>query len=235
MTMEQLKLPLFDSAALSSLSAKINEKTQQGGQKATARNGRVVDRASSKKPPKISGDKSTEKKSVKRGTKRDVRGKAKTETNRESREEKQEADAPNDAQPEEHDDNSLLQEIIALDGTKQDLDLVADAVSDDGSIEAWGGPAEPISKDLQQQLAQFSAGLGFDAMANEDTATSSEDEKEAKPDVKKPETKKAKREEMKEAALTASSKSPKESIKPVEIAKGQLVSVICEQHREIDI
>lgn len=74
-------------------------------------------------------------------------------------------------------DNVLLEEILALGGNKDDLDLVGDADSDDDAPAAASGNTD---KNLHAELAQFAAALGFDKIEptpdEEDTEYTQEDE-----------------------------------------------------------
>lgn len=77
------------------------------------------------------------------------------------------------------DKNVLLEEILALGGNEDDLDLVGDADSDDEA--ALASSANP-DKDLQAELAQFAAALGFDKVApvpDEDEDQDNEHNREA--------------------------------------------------------
>lgn len=67
-----------------------------------------------------------------------------------------------------NDRDTLLQEILALGGTEEDLDLVADAVSDDEDLEG-SGPSTS-DKDLKKELAKFVSGLGIEVQADEESA-----------------------------------------------------------------
>lgn len=74
----------------------------------------------------------------------------------------------------------LLQEILALGGDENDLDIVAGVDSD--AEEGQGpkpkeAPAE-ADKALKNELAKFAAGLGFEKVRDEDAATDDEEEDE---------------------------------------------------------
>jgi ribosome biogenesis protein MAK21 len=68
--------------------------------------------------------------------------------------------------------DALLKEILALGGTEEDLDLVADAVSDDDSdsseADRQPAPLTAADKRLKQDLAEFVAGLGIDTVIADD-------------------------------------------------------------------
>lgn len=99
-----------------------------------------------------------EGKAPKQGKKRDSQGNVK------DRSESNSAD----------DRETLLQEILALGGTEEDLDLIAGAVSDDEDL---GGAAPATSnKDLKKELAKFVAGLGIEGHVEEESAGEEEDQ-----------------------------------------------------------
>ena len=66
------------------------------------------------------------------------------------------------------DSDVLLQEILALGGTEEDLQLVADALSDDEEL--GGSNAPPPDKSFRADLAKFVAGLGIDAKIDDDAS-----------------------------------------------------------------
>ncbi|KXJ89190.1 CBF/Mak21 family-domain-containing protein [Microdochium bolleyi] len=74
------------------------------------------------------------------------------------------------------DKNVLLEEIMALGGSKEDLDLVGDAESDDEAAFASSGNPDEA---LQAELAQFAATLGFEKVA----PTLDEEEEEEEDDA----------------------------------------------------
>jgi ribosome biogenesis protein MAK21 len=159
-------LPTFDDNALSALTAKI-EKGFGGGAPAKA------DQASQPKEKKgsksrnglvVGKDKwTTRSPAVSRGTKRDAHGNAKVDAKSRPAKKPQEAGSK-DARA------VLLEEILALGGTAEDLDLVVDAVSD---VEDDAPAQISADKTLQKELAKFVAGLGIEgqsADANEESA-----------------------------------------------------------------
>ncbi|KAK0104742.1 hypothetical protein ONS95_005012 [Cadophora gregata] len=98
-----------------------------------------------------------------RGTKRDANGKAKAAVKHTSRSD----GTPTDSQDSRGKDERaiLLQEILALGGTEEDLDLVADATSDEDD----DGPntADPLDGLFQRDLVSFVAGLGIESGVEE--------------------------------------------------------------------
>lgn len=169
-------LPSFDEKALSALTAKIEEDFE----KAQLRQGTQAEQSpGNRKPGK--GSKSSKPHVQKlnaavpdlvRGTKRDANGNAKkagkgvASSKKVSRLEKN---------TDEKDDKAvLLREILALGGTEEDLDLVADALSDEEDEPSTTGP----DNNFRQDLAKFVAGLGIEGQTggdeNEDENTDDE-------------------------------------------------------------
>jgi ribosome biogenesis protein MAK21 len=146
-------IPSFDENALSALTARIEkgfgaEKSQQvvdnnRGQRGSrgTKHETVVKSQSKTKPAELA-----------RGTKRDVRGNAKVVG----------GEKPSTKQKNRRgiDDRAiLLKEILALGGTEEDLDLVADALSDEEDDESNEvGP----NKSFRKELVSFVAGLGIE-------------------------------------------------------------------------
>ena len=63
----------------------------------------------------------------------------------------------------------LLQEILALGGTTDDLDLVADVTSEDGASEKSEKRSKPDPR-FAKELSNFIAGLGIEGGFDEDPA-----------------------------------------------------------------
>ncbi|KAG4443591.1 hypothetical protein IFR05_000968 [Cadophora sp. M221] len=173
----------FDEHALSALTAKIeegfgkNKSKPEGQQEAPDSNHSHRQEKTSKKAKDKEGKtKSKTKKSPElvRGTKRNANGKAKV------------AGAPTSKGPtggiKPRGDNGkddramLLQEILALGGTEEDLDLVADVMSDEDE----GGPSTTGLPDqsFRRDLASFVAGLGIEGGVLEDAESAAEEEVE---------------------------------------------------------
>ncbi|EHL00902.1 hypothetical protein M7I_3297 [Glarea lozoyensis 74030] len=169
-------LPTFDDNALSALTAKI-EKGFGGGGPAKADR---VSHSKEKKGGKSSsgpGPKkeklSTRSSAAPRGTKRDANGNAKVDgKSRPGKKAKENGSKDSRA--------VLLEEILALGGTEEDLDLVADAASDEEE-DVVGNTS--TDKSLQKELAKFVAGLGIEGqVADEDDGA--EDDEANQEDVK---------------------------------------------------
>ena len=168
---EDSKLPSFDENALSVLTAKIERglDKKQPDTKDGKTSSKSLDHGRSKPalPAKSSGPKSKSKATppASRGVKRDASGNAKFTGNRSERAEG----------AEENTRETLLQEILALGGTADDLDLVADAPSDeDGEYET----NIPVDKSLQRDLARFAEELGIEKSSEKEQREESGDDVE---------------------------------------------------------
>lgn len=152
--------PVFDETALSKLTAKID-----------------TDLANPKPKSKLKDQKQKDERPTKRKrSENDVKDatpnkrQAKEPKNRPAKPSKKtakESNAPKDKKAE------LLQEILALGGDENDLNIIAGVDSD---VEEGQGakpkeaPAE-MDKSLKNELAKFAAGLGFEKVRDEDAAT----------------------------------------------------------------
>ncbi|KAI9050750.1 hypothetical protein LZ554_004869 [Drepanopeziza brunnea f. sp. 'monogermtubi'] len=138
--------------------------------------------------PKGKGKEKGKAPELSRGTKRDAHGNAKVggkAAAAKSQKGKQSAKEQNgdgkDARA------VLLEEILALGGTEEDLDLVGDAASDDE--EDGASAANPPDTSFQKDFAKFVAGLGIEGTVAEDDAESEaeklaeDDEWEEAPDL----------------------------------------------------
>ncbi|KAG9239478.1 CBF/Mak21 family-domain-containing protein [Amylocarpus encephaloides] len=162
-------LPSFDEKALSALTSRI----EQGFGKASQQS-ESTPQSRPKKGQAENGSSGSKSKSVvrlpeaSRGTKRDAHGNAKAQGK--SRSKKATGNAEGNGTV---DRTALLEEILALGGTKEDLDLVADAVSDEDENVSTNGP---VDKSLQKELAKFVAGLGIEGQtAGQDAESEAED------------------------------------------------------------
>lgn len=154
-------LPSFDESALSALTDRIEKGLGKTSQK-------QEDKPQSKESAGHKSKKGTVE-GKGRGTKRDAHGNAKKSDSRgQSTQPKKSAGTD--------DGSTLLQEILALGGTEDDLDLVAGAPSDDEDVEGSGD----IDKELQKELAKFVAGLGIEGanVAGPEESASEEVEEE---------------------------------------------------------
>ncbi|PBP24483.1 CCAAT-box-binding transcription factor [Diplocarpon rosae] len=108
-----------------------------------------------------------------RGTKRDAHGNAKLGGKAMSR-----TRPANEKSNGSKDEKSvLLEEILALGGTEEDLDLVLDAVSDEEGEET--SPRKTPDKSFKKDLAKFVAGLGIEGGMEAASGSESEEEVDA--------------------------------------------------------
>lgn len=175
-------LASFDEQALSALTAKIEKgfgksKSKPEGQPEAPASGR------SHKQEKLSlkskdrdgkGKPKAKAPELVRGTKRDANGKAKAAVKPTSNSQNGRKEARGES--DKDDRATLLQEILALGGTEEDLDLVADAVSDEDDE----GPSTSSlpDKSFRKDLASFVAGLGIEGGVQEDEDSAAEEEVE---------------------------------------------------------
>jgi ribosome biogenesis protein MAK21 len=111
--------------------------------------------------------------------------------------------------------NALLDEILALGGNEDDLELVANVDSGDegGAAPRPKVSSEPgVDKSLKDELAQFASSLGFSKFQAEDPATDEESEDAEESDA-------AEEEEGEEEEEEPSSESEEEVVVEKEITK----------------
>jgi ribosome biogenesis protein MAK21 len=150
-------IPSFDEKALSALTAKIEKgfgegKSQQPGEPRHGQKGGKGARHERSARAQLK----TKPVEPARGTKRDSRGNAKVAGGQELSA-KQENTSCND------DRAVLLREILALGGTEEDLDLVADAIYEEDNNSTTALPDTSFRK----ELASFVAGLGIEGELDE--------------------------------------------------------------------
>ena len=164
--------PSFDEKALSALTEKIEKgfgKSKDPQKDAgIEKNARKITKVSE---PSKSKYKSTIQEPD-RGTKRDARGNKKSHNggNANTGSSKQQGDGKNARD----DKATLLQEILSLGGTEEDLELVANAFSDDEGLDAESS-AQP-DKSFRKDLANFVASLGIEGKVDEAVSESEEEE-----------------------------------------------------------
>ncbi|KAH6678150.1 CBF/Mak21 family-domain-containing protein [Halenospora varia] len=162
----------FDDQALSALTAKIEQGLANG--KTPEKVADAPSKKDKKRKSEIGLNAPQQSKAngfePARGTKRDSSGNAKTngKTKGQNKKENKKTATSDDAR------SILLQEILALGGTEEDLDLVADAASDEEDNATTSTP-QP-DKTLQKELAKFVAGLGIEGQTGADTGESDEEE-----------------------------------------------------------
>lgn len=155
-------MPTFDENALTALTARIEKGFGKKTKDDTPVNvtngdrkegGKVKSKANGKNPEPF------------RGTKRDARGIAKPLAKHQKKS-KSESKAQEINGAQKDDKAILLAEILALGGTEEDLELVADAFSDDEEADT-GSEAAP-DKSFKKDLAAFVAGLGIEGAVTVD-------------------------------------------------------------------
>ncbi|KAK2626981.1 hypothetical protein QTJ16_004156 [Diplocarpon rosae] len=162
-TSKGVEFATFDEQALSALTEKI-EKEFGKTKPAKALQPDTLDRD---RKPEQSNRKTKEGKDkgvkgngnyleLSRGTKRDAHGNAKLggKAMSQTRPANEKGDGSKD------ENSVLLEEILALGGTEEDLDLVLDAVSDEEGEET--SPRKNPDKSFKKDLAKFVAGLGIE-------------------------------------------------------------------------
>ncbi|KAH7330062.1 CBF/Mak21 family-domain-containing protein [Rhexocercosporidium sp. MPI-PUGE-AT-0058] len=170
----------FDEQALSALTAKIEKgfgksKSKSEGQvEARDSSHSYKQEKTSAKPKDKEGKSKTKAPELVRGTKRDAHGKAKVAGKPTPL--GQTAPTKSRGDNGKEDRATLLQEILALGGTEEDLDLVADAVSDEDG-EGSGTTGLP-DKSFRKDLASFIAGLGIEGGVQADADYAAEEEAE---------------------------------------------------------
>ena len=168
---EVQKAPKFDESALSALTEQIEKRIESP--KAPFKSAEKVngnykqDTIGAKSKPNLSRSKINVSEQI-RGKKRDAKGNVKGGNNRSAPAQGQKNMDPKDQRA------TLLEEILALGGTEEDLDLVADAASDDEEIDTQS-PAAP-DKSLKKELAKFVASLGIEGQAGAEASESEDGE-----------------------------------------------------------
>jgi len=168
--LEAESLPSFDEKALFTLTEKIEK--EFGKDKSRPHLGEIASRnhtRDSKTSRPIDSDIKTSKKlrppEKGGGTKRDAQGNMKLGDNHRK--------AKNQKPRREQDVGAtLMQEILALGGTEDDFNLVADAASDEENFDAHNSDHQ--DKSLQKDLARFVADLGIKGTIREDVEAESE-------------------------------------------------------------
>ncbi|KAH8592441.1 CBF/Mak21 family-domain-containing protein [Bisporella sp. PMI_857] len=169
----QTGLPTFDEKTLSALTEQIEKSLDKG--KAPGKSTQTPNRnknenkANSSNSATKHGSKVTENSENIRGTKRDAQGNAKNLQSRGKGKQKSEHA--------EDDRVTLLQEILALGGTEEDLDLVNNEGSRDEE-DLITESSKSIDKSLQRELAKFAASLGINGQAEVDASESEEESKD---------------------------------------------------------
>lgn len=174
-------LPSFDESALSALTEKIEKGFNKGASSDAVQKSAKKDK---KKPNGASQSKDTAP-----GKKRDAEGNVKTTTKSNKAAEGSSRDI-------------LLQEILALGGTEEDLDLVEGVESEDEDVE--GTQPKIDDPKFAKEFSKFIAGLGIEGQAQADASESEEEVDEADEDL----------EEWEEEPDTPK-KAPKKAVEPI--------------------
>lgn len=157
--------PAFDEAALSKLTAKIETDLANPKPKSKPKNQQQKDERPAKR----------------KRSENDV--KDATPNKRQAQEPKNRPAKPSKKDPKESKNPKdkkaeLLQEILALGGDENDLDIIAGVDSDveEGQQAKPKEASAEMDKALKKELAKFAAGLGFEKVRDEDAATDDEQE-----------------------------------------------------------
>lgn len=168
----KVTLPSFDERALSTLTEKI----ESGFRNTAASNAGSFDR--NEPPGKSHRDRIERPQNSKAptknrlaGRKRDAQGNVREQGGHDSRVPKIGTDGANGRAQDEQ--SILLQEIIALGGTHEDLSLVMGVASDEDDASDTGHKQiSEIDPKLKKELSKFIAGLGIETQANEEASES---------------------------------------------------------------
>jgi len=159
-------LPSFNEQALSALTDTLDKKLGKSTAPpqievtANKKQGKKSNEAHPTGSKKLKGIESG------RGTKRDAQGNAKADERSHSKSKKSNGTADGRS--------VLLQEILALDGTEDDLNLLENAASDNEDLVTEN--SKSLDKSLQKELAKFAASLGIEAQVIEDASEPEEGE-----------------------------------------------------------
>ncbi|KKY37182.1 putative ribosome biosis protein mak21 [Diaporthe ampelina] len=156
--------PVFDEAALSKLTARIDTDLADPKPKSNLRDQKRKDErpAKRKRSENDSKDANPNKRQAHEPKNRPAKPSKKTP---------KESKTPKDKKAE------LLQEILALGGDENDLDIIAGVDSDVEEGQEPRPKDAPVEMDkaLKNELANFAAGLGFEKVRDEDAATDDEE------------------------------------------------------------
>lgn len=131
-----------------------------------------IDQALKQKEPHAAKRKSEDDSAAKQGP-RKKQQRHKPAPNPPRTEKPKENGAQNHTEVKPASENALLDEIRALGGDENDLDLVMGVASD--SEDEYGDSSAPLSKDMRSELAQFASQLGFSQIDRRDSPSDVED------------------------------------------------------------
>ncbi|OBT56616.1 hypothetical protein VE04_01669 [Pseudogymnoascus sp. 24MN13] len=183
-------LPSFDESALSALTDKIEKGFNKGASSDSAQKPAKKDKS------KLNG--ASHSKDTAPGKKRDAEGNVKTPTKSNKATDRKPKQAEGGAAAEGSARDILLQEILALGGTEEDLDLLDGVESDDEDVE--GTQPKVDDPKFAKEFSKFVAGLGIEGQTQVDASDSEieadevdedSDEWEEEPDTPKKAPKKA--------------------------------------------
>lgn len=157
--------PVFDEAALSKLTAKIDTDLTNPKPKSSPKNQKQKEERPAKRKRSDTDikDATPNKRQAQEPKNRPAKPSKKTI---------KESKTPKDKKAE------LLQEILALGGDENDLDIIAGVDSDVEEGQEPRPKEAPVEMDktLKNELAKFAAGLGFEKVRDEDAATDDDEE-----------------------------------------------------------
>lgn len=165
-------LPSFDESALSALTEKI----EKGFNKGTSSD--AVQKPAKKDKNKPNG--ASQSKDTAPGKKRDAEGNVKLTTKSNKAAVRKPKQAESGAAAEGSARDILLQEIFALGGTEEDLDLVEGVESEDEDVE--GNQPKDDDPKFAKEFSKFVAGLGIEGQAQIDASESEAEVDEADAD-----------------------------------------------------
>jgi len=157
--------PSFNEQALSALTDTLDKKLGTSPAQPQV----TVNQSKGKKANGVpaTASKKSKKAESGRGTKRDAQGNAKAADTR-SQSKPKKSNGGDDSR------SVLLKEILALEGTEDDLNLLDNAASDNEDLVTEN--SKSLDKSLQKELAKFAASLGIEAQAVEDASEQEEGE-----------------------------------------------------------
>lgn len=190
-------LPSFDESALSALTDKI-EKGFKGA------SSDAVQKPAKKDKNKPNG--ASHSKDTAPGKKRDADGNVKTPAKSNKAGDRKPKQAEGGAAAEGSARDILLQEILALGGTEEDLDLLDGVESDDEDVE--GTQPKVDDPKFAKEFSKFVAGLGIEGQTQADASDSDVEAEEADADSEE-------WEEEPDTPKKAPTKAPKKAEEPV--------------------
>jgi ribosome biogenesis protein MAK21 len=165
-------MPSFDEGALSALTEKIEKGFNKGASSDAAQK--------SAKKDKSKSNGASHSKDTAPGKKRDAEGNVKTPTKSNKATDRKLKQAEGGAAAEGSARDILLQEILALGGTEEDLDLLDGVESDDEDVE--GTQPKVDDPKFAKEFSKFVAGLGIEGQTQVDASDSEAEAEEVDED-----------------------------------------------------